>query len=232
MYLLYLDESGAVQDKNQIHFVLAGISIYERQGFWISQELDRIAATFNQLDPTAVELHGSPMLNGAKFWRAFPLPKRINAIKRSLDIFAKSHKNNCCFGVVVKKSIVFPRDPLEYAFEQICSRFDQYLWRMHLRKDTQRGIIVFDEMTRKETSIQELAKDFRTIGHRWGVVRNLAEVPVFMDSRASRLLQLADLISYSIFRFYERNDNQFFEIFNNRFDSDNGVVHGLHRMLS
>jgi hypothetical protein len=66
MYLLYLDDSGSTTDNSQQYFVLAGLSVFERQGWWISQELEKIAAAFNPADPASVELHGSPMLNGSK----------------------------------------------------------------------------------------------------------------------------------------------------------------------
>lgn len=64
MYLLYADESGTTQDPSQQYFVLAGLCVFERQGFWVSSELDKIAARFNPADPASVELHGSPMLAG------------------------------------------------------------------------------------------------------------------------------------------------------------------------
>jgi len=47
MHLLYADESGSTNDPKQQHFVLAGLSVFERQGFWISTELDNIAAEIN-----------------------------------------------------------------------------------------------------------------------------------------------------------------------------------------
>ena len=50
------------------------------------------------------------------------------------------------------------------------------------------------------------------------MVRNLSEVPLFLDSKASRLVQLADLISFALYRLYERNDYRFFNIIKNRFD--------------
>ena len=72
MHLLYMDESGSVHDPKQNFFVLAGISIFERQGFWLSQELDNIAARFNPADPASVELHGNPMMSGKGMWRNYP----------------------------------------------------------------------------------------------------------------------------------------------------------------
>ncbi len=226
MNLLYVDESGSTIDPKQIFFVLAGICIFERQGYWISEELDKIAARFNPGDPNSVELHGSPMLNGRAFWRQFPLPDRIKAIKDSLEVLAKSNASHRVFACVIRKSVVSPKDPVEVAFEQVVSRFDYYLKRLHKSGDTQRGIIIFDKST-YETTIQTLATDFRKIGHTWDVLRNLAEVPLFIDSRASRLIQLADLVAYSIFRKYESNDNQFLSIFNHKFDKEGDQVHGL-----
>jgi hypothetical protein len=56
----------------------------------------------------------------------------------------------------------------------------------------------------------------------------LAEVPLFLDSKASRLIQLADLVAYAVFRNYERTDSQFYDVIRDRFDREGGVIHGLH----
>lgn len=227
MYILYADDSGSAEDASQRFFVLAGLAVFERQPHWIAQRLEAIAARFNPADPASVELHGSPMYTGSKIWRKIPSSDRIGALKAALEVLAESHQSNCAFAVAVDKQAVSPRDPVEVAFEQLCSRFDHFLMRCHKAGDTQRGIIIFDKSTR-ETNIQRLATDFRTIGHSFGQVRNLAEVPVFIDSRASRLVQLADLIAYAVFRHVERADNRFIDIFRHRFDQHGGVMHGLH----
>jgi len=59
MYLLYLDHSGEVTDPAQMHFTLAGISVFERQTYWISDAMDQIASRFNSTDPASIELRGS-----------------------------------------------------------------------------------------------------------------------------------------------------------------------------
>lgn len=227
MYLLYADESGLVHDVHQRYFVLAGFCVFERQGYWISQEADKIAARFNPADPASVELHGNPMVTGKGIWRRQPKEDRAQALKDALAVLLASHPSNRLFASVVRKEKVFPADPVEFAFEQLSSRFDHYLRRLHKAGDTQRGVVIFDKST-YETTIQSLATDFRTVGYRWGVLRNLAEVPLFLDSKASRLIQLADLIAYSVFRNYERGDDTYFSIIRNRFDSDGAAVHGLH----
>jgi hypothetical protein len=101
MYLLYLDDSGSVPDASQRYFVLGGLSVFERQGYWIAQKLDQIAARFDPAGAMSVELHGSPMLNGAKMWRKFPLPERIAAMKEALTVFAVSHASNRAFAAAV-----------------------------------------------------------------------------------------------------------------------------------
>jgi len=227
MYLLYADESGTTKDPNQQYFVLAGFCVFERQGYWISEKLDRIAERFNPADPNSVELHGSPMLNGSGFWRRQLRTDREQAIQDALEAFMRSHPNNRIFASVIKKVSISPQDPVEFAFEQLASRFDHYLKRLHKNGDTQRGLIVFDKST-YETTLQTLATDFRTVGYTWDVIRNLAEVPLFLDSRASRLIQLADLIAFAIFRNYERGDSRFYSIIQSRFDSEGGIVHGLY----
>lgn len=227
MYLLYADESGSTGDPKQQFFVLAGFCVFERQGYWIAQELDKIAARFNPADPASVELHGNPIYRGKGVFRRFPKADREEAFADALKIFLSSHPSNRLFACVVKKAVVSPIDPVEFAFEQMSSRFDHYLTRLHKTGDTQRGVILFDKST-YETTLQALATDFRTIGHRWGILRNFAEVPLFLDSKASRLIQLADLIAYAIFRYYESGDEKFFSIIKHRFDAEGGIVHGLY----
>lgn len=227
MYLLYADESGSVGDVHQQHFVLAGFCVFERQGYWIAKELDKIAARFNPADPATVELHGSPMNNGRGMWRRHTKVARAKAIEDALKVFLASHPSNRLFASVVRKARVSPADPVEFAFEQLSSRFDQYLTRLHKSGDTQRGIILFDKST-YETTLQSLATDFRTIGHRWGIIRNFSEVPLFLDSKASRLIQLADIIAYAIFRYFESGEDNYYSIIKHRFDSEGGINHGLH----
>jgi len=227
MYLLYADESGSVRDAKQKYFVLAGFCVYERQGYWIANELDKIADRFNPADPASIELHGNPMHSGKGVFRHFPKEDRNQAIEDALKVFLASHRSNRLFASVVDKAKVSPSDPVEFAFEQLASRFDHYLTRLHKSGDTQRGVILFDKST-YESTIQSLATDFRTIGHSWGILRNFSEVPLFMDSKASRLIQLADLIAYAIFRNYEAGDSSLFSIIEQRFDSEGGVNHGLY----
>lgn len=167
------------------------------------------------------------MMGGKGIWRRYPKEERLTAIEDVLRVFTASHASNRLFASVIRKESVSPQDPILLAFEQLASRFDYYLQRLHRNGDTQRGLIIFDKST-YETTIQSLATDFRTIGHSWGVIRNFAEVPLFLDSKASRLIQLADIIAYATYRYYESDDQRFYPLIQQRFDAEGGVVHGLY----
>jgi hypothetical protein len=230
MHLLYVDESGSAADASQKHFVLAGVSVFERQTHWVEQKLNEIAARFNEIDPHSLELHGSPMRSGKDGWRKIPRSDREQAIKDALQLGIVDHANKNSvrlFGTVVNKSKLNGIDPVFHSFEQITSRFDKFLQRCYTKnQDAQRGLMLFDESS-TEQRIQTLAREFKYNGHTYGKTRNYSEVPVFLNSKASRLIQLADLVAYSMFRHYEHGDSQYFDIFKHRFDSEGGVEHGL-----
>ena len=131
------------------------------------------------------------------------------------------------FAAVLKKENYAGQDIAQVAFEQLSSRFDRFLGRLHQLGNTQRGLILFDKSS-TEKRIQTLAREFKASGHTFGRTRNYAEVPVFIDSQASRLIQLADLVAYAIFRKFEFDDSSFYDVISGCFDSDGGVVHGLY----
>lgn len=229
MHLFYVDESGSVGTPGQRCFVLAGVSVFERQTHWIEQEMNKIAERFNPGNPHSIEFHGSPMRAGREGWKQFPIADRMKAIEDILTVTIanKGWDSVRLFGAVVKTASVISDDPVEHAFAQIAMRFDQFLRRCHLNENTQRGLMLFDKSS-TERRIQTLARDFKYVGHQWGLTKNYAEVPVFLDSKASRLTQLADLVAFSLFRYHEYGDDQLYNIIKNRFDHNNGVQHGLY----
>lgn len=234
MHLLYVDESGAVTDPNQPYFVLAGVSVFERRTHWIEQNLNAIAERFDPANPHSIELHGSPMRAGRGVWRSHKFDDRVKAIADSLKQGICDEKNNGVnlFAVVLEKAVLNGQDPVEHAFESLTMRFDNFLKRLHMKHNsTQRGMMLFDKSS-TEMRLQTLAREFKYTGHTFGRTKNLAEVPVFLDSKASRLIQLADLAAYAVHRKYAFGDDSFFSTVEHCFDREGGVVHGLYEKLS
>ncbi|MCA3538976.1 MAG: DUF3800 domain-containing protein [Rhodobacter sp.] len=167
------------------------------------------------------------MLPGKGVWRSVKdRPARRTAICKALATSHDLRGHWALFGVAVEKAALAGQDPVEFAFEQIVARFDTFLKRQFHRGNPQRGLIILDKST-METRLQTLARDFRKNGHRWGVLSNLADVPMFVDSAATRAVQFADLVSYSLWQRFERGDTAFLDVVKHSFDAEGGVVHGL-----
>lgn len=233
MHLLYLDDSGSSPNPAEDYLVLGGFSAYEAQAHWFTQEMDRLAQSIQPSDPHDIEFHASEIFaRRAAPWNKMSREEAQGIIKAVLKIVSQSYESARVFACAVHKASFPGKDPMEIAFEDLCSRFDLFLSRLNNAGERQRGLIILDESTH-ETTLQTMARDFRLMGTRWGSIRNLADTPLFINSRASRLTQIADHIAYSVFRRYQAGDAQYFDIIAGRIDTADGVVHGLsHKQMN
>jgi len=231
MYLLYLDDSGSAANSNEPYLVLGGISVFERQVHWIAQELDKLAAEIFPQDPKSIEFHASEIFSGRVApWKAMDKQTRRDVIIRVLQVL-KASTTTRAFACAVHKASYPGSDPMKIAFEDLCHRFDLQLKRMYAAKDPQRGLIILDKSTH-ETTLQQMTREFRTLGTQWGIIQNLADVPLFIDSRASRVVQLADHVAYAVFRAYHAADYSYLNVIVHQFDEDGGRLHGLcHKQI-
>ena len=231
MHLLYLDDSGTIGDPQTDHCLLAGFSIFERKTFWVEQEIDKIIEKHSL--PSVMEFHASHIMAGKKAWRKLPKDVRqeilfdlcrvIKNRKGVIRLFA-SIRN-------VARSQSQGTDLTTDLFTQVASRFDMFLGRIyHNSGKGERGIIIFDK-SKSENIIQNMSHKFRNIGHKLGTLRNLAEVPLFLDSKASRLIQLADIVAYAFHRKYNRHDLTYSSMIEDCLDAEGDTIHGLHEYL-
>ncbi|MDI6797978.1 MAG: DUF3800 domain-containing protein [Desulfatibacillaceae bacterium] len=234
MFLLYLDDSGSVSDKAQNFFVLGGFCISEHSVQWLSRQMDELAKQIWPENPKGVEFHAAEMFSGRKMpWTRFSKPDRINLIRSALNILKKANSETVLFACAIHKESFPAHDPYEKSFEDLCSRFSIYLSHFFHDKDkeTQRGIIILDESS-YEQKLQKHTLRFMAHGTQWGQLKDIIEVPMFVDSKASRGIQMADLVAYSVFRYYNADDMSYFRCIENRFHKDKGVFHGLaHKEL-
>ncbi len=227
MHLLYLDDAGSAANPSEQYLVLGGVSVFEAQSHWITQQLDALAETINPNDPHSVEFHASEIFSRrSQPWKRLNQEEARGTIKSVLAVLANAYESARAFACVVHKASYPNQDPMEVAFEDLCSRFDRYLQRLRSSGDVQRGLVILDKSAH-ETTLQQMSVEFRTLGTTWGVIRNLADTPLFVDSRASRVVQLADHVAYAVFRRYQAGDTQYLDIIARKFDSEDGVVHGL-----
>lgn len=222
MYFLYLDDSGSVNNPDEGYFVLGGAIIPEEKLYWVNKNIDDLAAEFCPEDPFAVEFHACEIFGGRRdFWREIQdKSARIGVLQKILQVACRE-KLSLLACAVQKK--FYPKEAIvSLAFEDIVSRFQSFLSKEH--KETGKrtsGMIVFDKSA-YEKDIQKLALRFRDQGTAFRDVKAIQEVPLFVDSKASRSIQLADHIAYSVFRRYNANDLTYFNTIQMLFD-----MHGL-----
>ena len=190
MYLLYIDDSGSIDDPNTQFLVLAGFSIFERQTHWLDQAMNTIAERFDQQFPENVEFHAGPMRTGSQGWEHFTPVDRVQAATDILCLLSDPQSKIRIFASVIEKSLLNRGDIIPRAFEHLVTEVDNYLaarYRHSGGRDAQRAIAIFDEAG-FEQHVQTLAHTFKHYGHTNGRLRNFAEVPLFIDSKASRLI--------------------------------------------
>lgn len=144
-------------------------------------------------------------------------------------LFTRSQGNGrrpTLFAVAVDRASFDRIDPVERAYEELFLRVDGYLGRLHTAGESHRSIAISDE-TRLEARLQQLMQAWRTTHGRVKRLAAFAEVPLFADSKATRLLQLADFVAHWTYRYYEASDASVFNVLSSRFDSDKGKLHGL-----
>jgi hypothetical protein len=228
MYLLYLDESGNENDPADRFFVLAGISLFERQTYFLTQRIEALQERFFPNHPP-IPVHASEIRAGRGFWRSVPWETRRTILEDFATALRETEpRGRVLFAAVVEKSgQCWGDDAVARATEEICRRFDLFLQRRyHQDKDRQRGLLIFSE-GRFDARAKVWVRDFHRRGTQWGAIRNLADIPYFAATRESRLLQAADFVAHATWLLYERRDPSLFRHIRHCFDQRNGRLDGL-----
>ncbi len=209
--------------------VLAGFATFSNNTYWIKKEIDRIMLKYT--GRADLELHASPIRTGKGFWRSYPQAVRSAILEDVLHLINDNYSQRfVLFGAVMNNKIPNVSETL---FAQITSRFSMYLNRNNKKCGKyEKGLAIFDK-SKKEDKYQNLSMDYQTLGNQWNyVLKTFAEVPVFLNSEMSRSIQVADLIAYSLFRYYEHNDDSYYSIIQNCFDKDAKKTYGLYTQLT
>ncbi len=111
------------------------------------------------------------------------------------------------------------RSPLstdEQAFEQLVSRFEQYLKTVKKcgTVKVNYGLLVHDNNDTIAKRHTQLMKQFHRHGTLWTTIDNIIETPMFVNSELTSMIQLADVCAYAIRRYLENGEEDLFnEIF-------------------
>lgn len=120
-----------------------------------------------------------------------------------------------------------PRTVDEQAFEQVVSRFEHFLRVTSTADNKNWGLLIHDNnetVARRHTA---LMKRFHQTGTLWTDVEHIIETPLFVDSGLTSMVQIADLIAYSLRRYLENNETALFDLIFERADKRQGAVVGV-----
>ncbi len=235
MYLLYLDESGGVAEVDQDYYVLGGISVHERKPFFLNKELDDLQTKWFPAATEPVEFHASHIRNGkGEPWESMTKLDRLKLMNEMCQILSNTTDTVSLFATAMHKPSFPTQDPIRRTCEETVGHFDAMLAGLEMRAgaDKERGLVIFDQSAQAKT-LHSLVTEFRSTGARWGErVKHLAEIPMFTDSKLTRMLQWADFVAYAAFRRYQHADSALLDRIVKKFSHSGGVLHGLVHLVS
>lgn len=209
---------------------MGAVALHEEDCYPFARSLDALQIRLLGATNANLELHASRIWAGRKEWSHVPIADRrqlIRAVFRHLARWsAPSGRAPKFFAVAVHKPSRPGRDPTELAHEEIFMRFDEFLTRLHNAGESHRSLVVADDSS-YERLVQGWVPRWKRSGTRGGRLHSFAEVPLYVDSEVSRLVQAADFVAWATWNYYEHGHPEFFERLHERFDADSGVQHGV-----
>lgn len=116
----------------------------------------------------------------------------------------------------------------EQAFEQIVSRFEQFLQNTN----GDYGLLIHDNNETVAKKHTAMMKRYLQGGTLWTSIRHIIETPMFVDSQLTGMVQLADICSYALRRYLENAETELFDLIYQRADTINTTVVGVRHFTS
>jgi hypothetical protein len=142
--------------------------------------------------------------------------ERIDALRAVADTIG-SWSSAFLFAECIDKTHFDPnrsqRTIGEQAFEQVISRFQQYLSSVSPDKASPKdafALLVHDNNQNVARKHTDLMRQFHTNGTLWTTVDNIIETPLFVDSSLTRMVQMVDLCAYALRRYVENGETDLF----------------------
>ena len=156
--------------------------------------------------------------------------ERVSFIKEIADkvgswnfarIFAEAVDKTHFNPAVAKRSVD------EMALEQIVSRFESYMTICEKDPESIYGALIHDNNLTVAERHTKLMQQFHRKGTLWTSINHIIETPLFVNSELTSMVQIADLCSYIMRRFFELGEKDLFERIKKRFDKHNGKLVGV-----
>ena len=112
--------------------------------------------------------------------------------------------------------------PYEMAFEQVLTRTQAYLSRIH-----DLGILISDNNSKAAPRLTRLSRKFHKTGTFYREIANIVETPLFVDSSLTSMIQIADLCAFGLRRLIENREELIWNIVEPLGDKANGICVGV-----
>jgi Protein of unknown function (DUF3800) len=213
MYLLYADESGDLRSPDSSVFVVGGIAVHEDAVRPFAGAINRsINSYVGRARGMSLEVHGGPMRSGRSEWKSIGRNRR-HGLAHALLKHVSNWQHQDSASEIQPFAVVIDRDhsqsPTETSYGEFLFMFDSFLREGRRAGDPHNGILIADRSRYQRTleAWVEVARTRRT--RPMNDPRRLyalAETPFFVDSKSTRLMQVADLVAYSLYRGYNADD--------------------------
>ena len=121
-----------------------------------------------------------------------------------------------------------PIPPYEQAFTQIVERFQAFLtYRGKFENRDIDGLLVHDNNETISRKLTEMMRSFHAKGTFFWEITRIVETPMFVDSKLTAMVQMADLCAYATRRFFENAEQDLFNRVYQRFDRTGKRVVGI-----
>lgn len=217
MNILFIDESGdnGLIEGGSEYYVLAGIAVPAqnwKEYFWQIQETRRwivqqYAVSFQELKGKEILSHKGPFFNSSI------KPADLEHVyERILDLLCDAKVE--LFASAFRKAD-FLKKFQSPDFKRLVKPFIGHSWREFLRTynqylidlaetsgQPQNGIIHFDRDPGQEKIVRQLVREFARVINQESSHpgAGIIEDPVFRDSKESFIIQMADILAYSVYR--------------------------------
>jgi hypothetical protein len=232
VYLLYCDESGDLTDPSVQVLVVAGVAVHEDAIRPLAGEVQGTMRQYlGRQTADVVELHGNPMRTGNGQWKGLSIKKRValyHELLRRLCDWEHSDTGSKAevFAVVMDRN--HSQSPTETTYGELLYAFDAWLREHRRQGDPHNGVLVADR-SRYQRTLEAWVEVARAYKNRPAQdprrLYALVEMPFFVDSRGTRLMQLADLVAHALYRAYNSGDWQYANTVLPAFEKNDRLVH-------
>jgi hypothetical protein len=217
VYICYVNKSGILQCFDDAsHFVLAGIAIPAVQWKELESKIIRIKKRF--------ELASAEIDTGCEERQDFlkRICEEINTWTEA-RLFAEAYDRSA-----LSTCPLTPNRMYEFAFHHVISRFQAFLVnRGNYLGSPLYGLVVQASQGENSAKVTNILRNSHRKAPPWTKFDKIVETPLLVDIRSTSMVQIADVCSYAVQRFFEHGETDLFDRIYPKFDRAKDTVVGI-----